>query len=226
MDVVDDAQSKRHFIVIEGIDGSGKTTIAREVARRLGGKHSAYVSRKTMPEGTGFVHAQMSSLAYLLWDGAGGHEDNLLPESYWVHLQAAWYAAFSQHVLEPAVLQSSVIIDGWWYKLRAKLIASGREEEWLETLFRHVPEPDHVVLLDVNVEDVWHRKRGFAPSEMGLHSGEEHLGRESFLRLQCAAAEELLKLADRLNWSVVQVGAGETEESTVSRVAMCLCQSH
>jgi dTMP kinase len=205
------------FIVIEGIDGSGKSTLAASIATRFADAGGVFIHRKTVPEDDAFVAKQMRGLAKVLWHEADGMRDNLLPPEYWVHLQAAWYAAFTQRVLYPALKRSRLVfVDGWHYKLQAKLMLSGFTRRYLDLVFNKAGTPDKVVLLDVDAELAWQRRSQFRPAEMGLHNGYETLGRESFVKFQSGAATKLRRFARRLGWATVAIRHDQSLEETTN----------
>ncbi|MCG8467921.1 MAG: hypothetical protein MJB57_06865 [Gemmatimonadetes bacterium] len=211
------------FVVLEGVDGAGKTTIATELGDRLPESRVAFLDRKTVPDRPGFVRTNMQKLASLLWHEADGTEDNLLPTEYWLHLQAAWYAAFTRWVLAPATRRCDcAVVDGWYYKLQAKLRLSGYRIEYLRHVFSGSRAPDSVVLLDIDPRDVWRRRIEFSPAELGLHGGYDDLGRDSFLAFQGGAARQLRRFASELDWHVVPVDSHHSVDAVATRVAAWL----
>jgi len=209
-----------YFIVVEGIDGIGKTTVAAEVMTLLHDRGVGFCGRKTIGRTHPFVEREMATLARLLWGGGDGHADHLFPVHYWIHLQSAWYAAFSNIVLAPLLDRGvTAIVDGWFYKLLARQLIRGMDRDYLQAIFAHLPKPDRVFLLRGNVAQIWSRRGDFKRHELGLHAGYGTLSVASFLDYQSRTQDELARLAVEHDWVVIDVPAGETSAETAARIA-------
>jgi dTMP kinase len=205
-------------IVLEGIDGAGKTTLAPLVAELVDGR---FISRKTVPERPATAKATLNSLATALWESGGGAE---LPTDYWLHLQLAWYTAFSSLTIPAASGTTRVVIDGWYYKFLAKLVAGGCSADDLLTMFRGVTKPTQVVLLVVDADAAWRRRSAFRDSELGAHAGYETLGENSFIDYQTRVSSILERFAIRFNWKTIRVTTSESADRTAMRIAALLAE--
>nr|WSX75836.1 aminotransferase class I/II-fold pyridoxal phosphate-dependent enzyme [Streptomyces sp. NBC_00899] len=209
--------SEYPFIVIEGGDGAGKTTLAAAVAQLLKDRGVTFAARRQVSTASPYAGVLMGHLQQALWH-SGDSTD--LPDTFWAHLQSAWFTAHHAQVVKPAQATGPVIVDGWYHKLTSRLPGQGWSSIDIDQLFARVPEPDHVIVLDVDPDLLWERSADrFRPSELGMHAQPDQLGRESFLEYQGRGRTELLDLAGRCGWPVIVVAEGEGEQDTAVRVA-------
>ena len=194
------------LIVLEGVDGSGKTTLSRETAKRLGDIGFCYCSRKEIMRGDSFVATQMKKVASLMWTDNEGETDHQLPTHYWLYLQSLWYTMLSQFIIEPLLAHGKiVIVDGWFYKFIARLLVENFDSSYLYAIFSHVLEPDIVFLLDVDVEVIWNRGRPLRAYEMGSHQGYQGSAKEAFMKLQLRTLHYLKRFAMDKKWHVLSI---------------------
>jgi len=217
---------KGAFFVIEGVDGSGKSTIARALAAAMSDVPVIYSSHKEIATGSPAVEQGMRQLADLLWPKEQKHLASL-PSEYRVLLHAAWFSIFSDCVIKPRLDAGTVfILDGWYYKMMARLRIDGYSREYLNAIFSCAAEPDEIIFLDPPVEEVWARMeaggRSFGPVEMGLYGGYEELGRESFLSYQARTRDMLKALAVERNRRLVDIKEIESIEETVSAISLAI----
>jgi dTMP kinase len=202
------------FIVIEGIDGSGKTTICHRLEAALQDIPVTYTSRKEICTGSPQVETSMRELAAIVWPKEQSHLA-FLPSDYRVHLHAAWYILLSELVIKPKLEACRVILtDGWYYKFMAHLLVYGCDREYLGTVFSHVLQPDYVIMLDPDVEVVWERRRNFGPVEMGLYLGYPELGKSSFVDNQSRVRSALRRLAKESGWDIVGIEDSASVDDT------------
>lgn len=196
------------FIVLEGIDGSGKTTLAKAVAERY--PNTVFISRKSLPSEKSFVSEQMAKVHELMWTPNHGALDHLLPRDYWVFLQRTWYTLLQEFVIEPELQAGkNVICDGWFYKFWARLEQQNYQFEYLETIFSAVKKPDKVVLLDVSVEEVLRRKQDFKEYEMGSHLDGKEGSIEKMIHFQATTHKNLKNYARKYNWEALELPTSE-----------------
>ena len=199
------------FISLEGIDGSGKTTLAKELAKKNDDLY--FVSRKDLPSVDGFIKEQMRKVASLMWTSNHGMLDHLLPTDYWIFLQLTWYCLLYEFTIKPLIeSKKNIVIDGWYYKFWARLELQNIDIKYLKVLFSHIPAPDHVILLDVNVEDIFLRKTGFKAYEMGSHiTGQSENTTTSFMEFQNGTFKNLKKYSSELDWDIVDLPSSDIE---------------
>ncbi len=179
-----------YFVTFEGLDGSGKTTHLREVARRLG--EAGVRHRLTHePGGTPLGEAVRRVFLDHRWSGMDGTVELLLV-----------FASRRQHLLEeiePALTRGEhVLCDRFTDSTRAYQGAGrglGRERvDAVDALATGGRSPDRTLLFDLPAETA--RERGAGPREGGGADRLDHeaLGfyravREGFLDLARAEPE-------------------------------------
>ncbi|MCX5402282.1 aminotransferase class I/II-fold pyridoxal phosphate-dependent enzyme [Streptomyces sp. NBC_00102] len=204
------------FLVLEGPDGAGKTTLARKVAATLASRGVQYLSRRQVSTASAYAATLMRPMAQMLWHSGDATD---LPDHFWAHLQSSWFTAHGEQVVAPALEDGPVIVDGWYYKLASKLAGQGWAEYEIDQLFAKVRTPDHVIMLRVEPEQLWERRsEDLRPAELGMHGAYPELGEESFLDYQGRGLERLVALSRRHGWTVLDVPAGEPEDETVQRL--------
>lgn len=198
------------FIVVEGIDGAGKTTLTKMVGAKM---NLESVERKDISRIHPFVYSQMVKHKQLLWTETGEY-DHMLPVAYWIQLQAAWHILSTEFVVKPLLTQgTNVLMDGWYYKFMARLWAQGEDRDFVGMAFSKVMEPDYVILLNVDFDIVFERKIDIRAYEYGKFKydriSEEkktfvQYQRETFFQLQNMKKE---------NWFELILGRCSLEES-------------
>ncbi|WP_440059920.1 dTMP kinase [Thermogladius sp. 4427co] len=140
--------SRGLFIVLEGLDGSGKTSIARMIIENLSraGIRAVYtyepydslIVRAIKGEYAKYRDAYVDALAYAL--------DRLI---HW------------KTTIEPALREGAVVVcDRYFYSSVAYQTASGAPYEWVLEVNRYAPRPDIAVYLDVDPRLGLDRKKG------------------------------------------------------------------
>lgn len=202
------------LIVLEGVDGVGKTTLAKEIASR--DPSFSYVSRHDLPSLEDYRRSQMQQVASLMWAPEGGKFDHLLPTDYWIFLQTTWYTLLNQFVINPLLENNkSVVIDGWYYKFLARLEIQGHDINYLKLVFDRIPKPDHVILLQSDVENIFRRKKHFRSCEVGFNAANNPRDfKNLFIQHQTQTNNNLLKYAEALSWSVVSLATDDIATNT------------
>lgn len=208
------------FTALEGVDGVGKTALAQALCRGVSGYDFLYVPRRQAPSECDEAGRIMRLLGRILWESGEGAE---LSVEFWVHLQAAWFAAFSRKVLAPLLENGqNVIVDGWVYKHWSTLLLRGYDLEYLRTAFQGARRPDHVVLLRADIGALWGRSTEFTPFEMGLNAGYDVLGERSYVDFQSRAMRNLERFRKSEGWRVLSIGPTETVQESAARLAKLL----
>lgn len=201
------------FVAVEGIDGAGKTTAARVAADALRsrGRHAVAVVRADAARCSAYVAGHMAALRELIWGEPPDAPYLDLGDEHWVHLQAAWYAAFARCVVMPAVAEGAIVLaDTWGYKFLAKLALrpSARvsfDAAW--NMFQGILRPDVVVHLHADPAVAAARKPCFSGSETGNREGVPELTAAAFAAYQQSLAEMLESFASKGNWVCVDTSS-------------------
>jgi len=198
------------FIVLEGIDGVGKTTLAEKID---GQNDCIYVKRKQVSSVNEFVDGQMLKHNKLLWTENHGADDHLLPTKYWITMQSAWYLLLTNFVIDPILKEGkNVIVDGWYYKLIARTQLQGEEQGYVKTVFSPIKKPDVVILLNEKPENVWNRKKEFRSYEFGKFKDSNiEESKKSFIEYQNGTYNNLIKMLEN-NWIVLNLKNRNIEE--------------
>jgi dTMP kinase len=138
---------KGAFIVIEGLDGSGKTTQAKLLARALRKSHEAVFTAEPSQGKIGkFIR---SRILY------GEKRDPALVEAL---LFAADRIDHVQNEVLPAVSEGRVVVcDRYLYSSLAYQGSAGLGLEWIKTVNQHALKPDLALFIDVSPEMVLKR---------------------------------------------------------------------
>ncbi|MFJ8442791.1 nucleoside/nucleotide kinase family protein [Kitasatospora griseola] len=209
------------FIVLEGPDGAGKTTLAARAAADLARLGVRHLDRRQISTHSTYAATLMEPLARMLWHSGDAPD---LSDSFWAHLQAAWFTAHGEQVVAPALAAGPVLVDGWYSKLASRLPGQGWSADEIPHLFARVRRPDHTILLDVDPAVLWERKGDqMRPAELGMHGTYDTLGRSSFLDYQQRGLDRLRATAAAENWHVLHVPAGEPLETTAFRTTSLIC---
>src|SRR5690348_6667019 len=119
-------KSKGCFVVLEGIDGAGKTTLSSAVAASSPHLNMVFCPRRGIATSPSFAEKCMKDLAAILWPGGSISFGHLLPPHYWLSLHTAWYSLLSEFVISPLLENKHiVVVDGWHYKHTAKALCQG-----------------------------------------------------------------------------------------------------
>ena len=164
--------SKRgKLIVIEGIDGSGKTTIAKSVVNELkaSGIKSVYTYEPYNEELIKMIESKGKELGAIM-------ETLLLAADRYLHIK---------NVIEPYINKGfAVVCDRYYYSSIAYQGARGADKNWIRIVNYFVVEPDIAIYLDVDPELGIKRLKG---SKRKLKYLEEmrllHKVRENYLQM-------------------------------------------
>lgn len=213
-----------NFITIEGIDGCGKSTILDFIKDTVEGGGYSVESPKNINDMHFHASRSLAELRKLIWPPEDWKSyAHIMPRDYWMYLQAAWYSVQSEHFYKPSLKKNNKIItDGWVYKFMAKLAVDGFPADLVESVFSNVAKPDLIVMLDVSPETIYQRKRGFSSYEKGSMIGEISDDGDSFISYQSQVRSELLKMASRCNWCILEIDQHETPETTANRFIQLL----
>ena len=209
------------LICFEGIDGSGKTTIACRVAKALGLENSraAFVERRSADYPREYQTRRMALYHQLIWE-YGDDPIHELGDLHSLYIMAGWFAVLDGVKVRPLLERHEhVIVDNWYYKFAARY-ALKKDVDFRHVLdcFSRLTRPHAVVFLDVSPETAAARKTSFNLAETGSHDGFAGDPRDSFVRYQSAVSGVLRTFAAEEGWIVVPVEESESEADVVARV--------
>ena len=129
------------LIVIEGTDGSGKSTQIEKLKRWI--EDQSY----------GVMVSEWKTSKFIADAINDAKDRNLLNATTFSLLYAADFADRLEQVIIPALKAGFVVIlDRYVYTAYARDVVRGHNIEWLKNLYEYAPEPDMVFYLDVPVE--------------------------------------------------------------------------
>ncbi len=167
------------FIVLEGIDGAGKTSIARRLVEELGAAgHEAVYTYE--PFDSLFVKA--------LKERYSGIRDPVLDALVY----AADRIAHVKESIEPVLRRGGVVVcDRYYYSSVAYQGAVGADPAWVRVVNRYALEPDLAIYIDVRPETGVERRRGLS-TRFPEYEALELLHRVRRLYLDMVARGELV----------------------------------
>jgi dTMP kinase len=171
---------KGTFICIEGLDGCGKTTQAKLLAKKLGKSHRAVY---TAEPSRGKIGTYIRN-SYL-------YGEKRLSSV----LEALLFAADRIEHLETEVLPALndgrlVISDRYVYSSLAYQGAAGLSIEWIEKVNEHARKPDLAVFVDVDLETVMNRLK----AKKSVMENTETLKKVRDVYLKFVAKGELVRI--------------------------------
>lgn len=189
------ADTKEHkglLIVVEGTDGSGKSTQIEKLKRWIEDKsYGCMVSEwKT------------SRLIANVIDDA--KDRNLLNATTFSLLYAADFADRLENTIIPALESGFVVLlDRYTYTAFARDVVRGLDMEWVKKLYDYAPKPDLVFYLDMPIDILLKRvigTTGLDYWESGRDIGLSTDFYESFKIYQTKCLEEYNKMKDEYNF--------------------------
>jgi dTMP kinase len=140
-------QKRGAFIVIEGLDGSGKTTQARLLVQKLRSSHNAVY---TTEPSRGKIGSFIRECCLF--------EEKRLDSATEALLFAADRIEHIQNEVVPALNKGLLVIsDRYLYSSLAYQGSTGLSLEWIEAINKHALKPDLAVFIDVAPETVMQR---------------------------------------------------------------------
>ncbi len=140
------------FIVIEGLDGSGKTTQATLLAKKLSQNYSVMLT----------AEPSQGKIGTFIRKGCL-YEDKRLPTEAEALLFAADRIEHMQKEIKPALDEGKLVIcDRYVYSSLAYQGSAGLSLDWIKTINARALQPDFSVFIDVAPERVLerlHRKK-------------------------------------------------------------------
>jgi len=173
-------QKRGAFIIIEGLDGSGKTTQAKLLVARLSKSHLAlYTAEPSQGKIGTFIRNRVL------------YGEKRPPTDVEALLFAADRIEHVENEIKPALaLEQLVISDRYVYSSLAYQGAAGLSLEWIEKVNDHALKPDLAVFIDVDPKTVMRRLK---PKKSVMENMETQQ-KVRYVYLKFVAKGELVKI--------------------------------
>ena len=198
------------FVIIEGLDASGKTTVSKMLKETLAKFNVYTIIKRDYFDNLEYVHYPNQyildfsrKLNELAWKHPAEKLDFNIPVNTLGFIHAAWYDMFySKHILHLKEKYDLVIVDGWWYKTFARIMTtSNRHYEVIVSLAPFLPFGDMTFFLNVQPKIAWERRQGkLSGFELGLQKATNKPDEKSnslleqFILFQKEVKENILKI--------------------------------
>ena len=168
------------FVVLEGLDASGKTAVSKMIEKKLS-KWKVYsivkreyfeISEDIYYENDYIMNFQ-KKLNELAWKQDADKLLCYMPVNTLGFIHAAWYEMFYlKYILDAKTRYDVILVDGWWYKTFARImVTSDYHYKCVIALAPFLPCGDVTIFLDVEPEIAWNRRKGeFNKFERGLQN--------------------------------------------------------
>ncbi|MBD3861250.1 MULTISPECIES: dTMP kinase [Bacillus] len=210
------------FICFEGLDGSGKSTIANKVVDKLiydkEGK-ILFIDKKKPEFSSGYVNMHMSKIKEILWDYYPDDPLYELGDYHWLYLNASWFATVDKCRITPLLESgSTIIMDNWYFKFLARFkIKKNFNYSVAQMCFSPLIKPDITIFLDVDPSISVKRRTNYSITETGNMDGYSGRTQDNYIKYQNEVRNVLKKMSEDHNWIVVPV-EDESEEEIADKV--------
>lgn len=198
------------LIVVEGIDGSGKSTQLRLLNRYLESKRFSY------------VFTEWNSSELVRGTMKDGKKKHLLTPTTFSLLHAVDFADRYYYRILPALKAGMVVLaDRYVYTAFARDVARGVEASWVRNLYRYAAKPDLAlyfrVPIDVSLDRLMSTRTKIKYYEAGMDLGLTDNLVESFRIFQGRALEEYDRLTDEHSLQVIDAQLPIQEQQAMIR---------
>ena len=198
------------LIVVEGIDGSGKTTQLRLLAKWL----AAMGHRVSVTE--------WNSSALVRTAVRTGKRKNVLTPTTFSLLHATDFADRQLYkIIPPLKAGMNVLADRYAYTAFARDVARGVNRQWVRDLYSFAVRPDLVVYFRVSVgvalERVIARRVKLKFYDAGMDMGWSQNAPESFKLFQTKVLDEYQAIVAEHNLPVIEANEGITAQQQIFR---------
>lgn len=147
------------IILLEGIDASGKSGQAHWLSEKLGAKLFEFPNYNTA---TGqLIRAHLQKRWYADWAGAAPNAtepvDKILDAMVFQALQTLNRLEMVAEI-EDAAVQGDVVLARYWPSAYVYGVLDGLQPEWLLRIHERLPQPDLLLLLDIDAAESFKRR--------------------------------------------------------------------
>lgn len=206
------------FLVIDGMDGAGKTTAARLLAESLARDfRSTVLGRTTRSVDDPQVTERLHVLADLLWNYPANTDVRRFGREHLISLMASWFHLFGRLVVVPALQQFEVVVvEPWYFRYIARFAAEGID---CSGFFEGMVKPDLVCLFKIEPEEALRRKGGrIRATERGGATSDCVDDSAQFVRFQNDVAAQMHRVASKVA-TVEVIDASRSEHVIASEIA-------
>ncbi|NVD73480.1 thymidylate kinase [Duganella sp. BJB1802] len=153
------------FVAVEGIDGSGKTSLAESlVSALISADYNAKLICRTTPSKFPSATERLREIGDFLWNYPSNLDIEELGDRHLISLMASWFYLFENCVIRPELASGKiVVVEPWINKYLARFLV--KKQSWVLNLFADLPVPDITILLDVEPEIAGMRKSAYRNTE-------------------------------------------------------------
>ena len=163
------------LICVEGMDGSGKSTVVRHLGDRLrnDGYDIRLVEKRRLVATDPFADSHLTRLASVLWETGSVEPRDQFPDSYWFFVLCAWVSLVDTNYIRPAIRNGAIVIaDTWTTKIRARFsVKNSMNPNLVDLGLSEAIKPDVEVYLRVDAHTAAQRKTSFGMAESGALDG-------------------------------------------------------
>ncbi len=166
--------------VVEGVDGSGKTTLTHDLVRILAesGVPAILVNKQFGTDGNPApplipqcVVDRLLALYPVVWGPFPANRSSW-SEKHWLFIIGSWFSLLSENVIAPLVSAGYVVVvDNAHYKTMARYYLKPQvSESLIASVFSGLRRPEGICLLEVDPAVALNRKGEFSLVEAGFQS--------------------------------------------------------
>lgn len=207
------------LINLEGIDGSGKTTLAQMIAERLKCENISckFIDKKFSDYSDIDIRMYAETIKKLIWY----KEDDprkFVTDQGWLYLHGLWYSILYENYIKKCE-EEILVIDGWFYKIYARfLLKDNYDGELLNQVLKSVEKCDEVYFLNVKPETCFGRRKKFSYKEVGGYDFEVSDYKSDYIRYQTRVFEKMKMLVQKENWIDIKAENASKEELAINIV--------